>query len=282
MWNGIIVILIVAVILGATIIIARHRRTEPPTSSQPSAKQVAGQTNGLNEINQPIAYYRPVVLSEDFDMTGYHELADNSLLLSTASQLIPAAVNAISAVASSAAQAANQDAFQVILQAGQELSKSTAGEDLYRAMTRLPGEKVFAGQANLKPIRATPSEIATKTGAVASVMSLVSLAVGQYYMTEINGKLEHIDHSVEQIRNFQNIELMSSVRSVIRETKHVSQYQDEIVMNDSERRDARVHVRELEESAGKLLDQLNALILSGLTEVTKYSEYERQTREIFR
>ena len=275
---------IAVVVLAAILILFKIRKLQSIDRGLPSTTDHSDDLRELDQSSerdvQPLGYYEELSPDEDLDLSEYQEIENSDRLRSTISQLIPATATVFSGLASSAAKNATQGAYQVLLKSGQELTKSKAGPDLFRGISHLTGHKETAGHVNLRKIDGTASELATNTGAVAGVMAVASMIVGQYYMTEINGKLSDINQAVDRIQNFQNTALLSEVRSLIRETKHIAQYNDEIMASQNERMDAREHVRELEEKAGKLLDQINALILPELIDVKNFSEYEQHTHAI--
>lgn len=225
-----------------------------------------------------LGYIREVDLSDEFDMSQYRPMLNSGKLLSTISQTFPAASSVTSALASGIAEKAGSGAYQVIMQSGQSLMHSKNGENLYKGITQAAGHRGIAGSADLKPINSTVSELATKTGAVAGVMSVASMVVGQYYMTEINGKLESISESIDDIKNFQKTELLAQISTVVRESRQLSVYNDEIMESASERQLARHRASDFEEKSGELLDQINSLIRLELVPSGKFSEYERHTR----
>lgn len=225
-----------------------------------------------------LGYIQEVDLSDEFDMSQYRPMPNSGRLLSTISQTLPAASSVTSTLASEIAEKAGSGAYQVIMQSGQSLMHSKNGENLYKGITQAAGHRGIAGSADLKPINSTASELAAKTGAVAGVMAVASMVVGQYYMTEINGKLESISESIDDIKNFQKTELLAQISTVVRESRQLSVYNDEIMESASERQLARHRASDFEEKSGELLDQINSLIRLELVPSGKFSEYERHTR----
>ncbi len=79
-------------------------------------------------------------------------------------------------------------------------SKDVAGA----ARGYVHGGKGIAAQANLTKVDMTKVTKATNVAnSVASVMNVGSLVVGQYYMSEINSKLETVTKSIDKIGDFQ-------------------------------------------------------------------------------
>ncbi|EKP96818.1 hypothetical protein LCA211_2092 [Lacticaseibacillus casei 21/1] len=275
-----VIFILIAVAISMTVL----RRTDQKIADKPATDLNSEQwLPDYSDSKVPaekitLGYIQEVDLSDEFDMSQYRPMPNSGRLLSTISQTLPAASSVTSALASEIAEKAGSGAYQVIMQSGQSLMHSKNGENLYRGITQAAGHRGIAGSADLKPINSTASELAAKTGAVAGVMAVASMVVGQYYMTEINGKLESISESIDDIKNFQKTELLAQISTVVRESRQLSVYNDEIMESASERQLARHRASDFEEKSGELLDQINSLIRLELVPSGKFSEYERHTR----
>ena len=275
-----VIFILIAVAISMTVL----RRTDQKIADKPATDLNSEQwLPDYSDSKVPaekitLGYIQEVDLSDEFDMSQYRPMPNSGRLLSTISQTLPAASSVTSALASEIAEKAGSGAYQVIMQSGQSLMHSKNGENLYKGITQAAGHRGIAGSADLKPINSTASELAAKTGAVAGVMSVASMVVGQYYMTEINGKLESISESIDDIKNFQKTELLAQISTVVRESRQLSVYNDEIMESASERQLARHRASDFEEKSGELLDQINSLIRLELVPSGEFSEYERHTR----
>lgn len=280
----IITFAVIVILIAVAILVTVLRRTDQKIADKPATDLNSEQwLPDYSDSKVPaekitLGYIQEVDLSDEFDMSQYRPMPNSGRLLSTISQTLPAASSVTSALASEIAEKAGSGAYQVIMQSGQSLMHSKNGENLYRGITQAAGHRGIAGSADLKPINSTASELAAKTGAVAGVMAVASMVVGQYYMTEINGKLESISESIDDIKNFQKTELLAQISTVVRESRQLSVYNDEIMESASERQLARHRASDFEEKSGELLDQINSLIRLELVPSSKFSEYERHTR----
>ena len=64
-------------------------------------------------------------------------------------------------------------------------------------------------------------------------MNVIILSfLGQYYITQINSKLEKICNDISKIADFQDNEFKSRVFSLIKHTERIANYQAEIIEND--------------------------------------------------
>lgn len=280
----IITFAVIVILIALAILVTVLRRTDQKIADKPATDLNSEQClPDYSDSKVPaekitLGYIQEVDLSDEFNMSQYRPMPNSGRLLSTISQTLPAASSVTSALASEIAEKAGSGAYQVIMQSGQSLMHSKNGENLYRGITQAAGHRGIAGSADLKPINSTASELAAKTGAVAGVMAVASMVVGQYYMTEINGKLESISESIDDIKNFQKTELLAQISTVVRESRQLSVYNDEIMESASERQLARHRASDFEEKSGELLDQINSLIRLELVPSGEFSEYERHTR----
>lgn len=156
--------------------------------------------NGANEIadeweNQIISVER-LPANLEVKESSLHEIADQNLI-SRISTLSPAIVNTLGktkTVTSTVTSTMEGDFFSVILKNGGDLAKVKGDtEDLRRGFTM--GSKGIKEHAMLKKInpkitRETNQTTAMATSATANIMNVASLIVGQYYMSQVNSKLE--------------------------------------------------------------------------------------------
>lgn len=113
-------------------------------------------------------------------------------------------------------------------------SKLTKSKDLAGAARGyVNGGRGVAAQANLTKVDMTKiSKATTVANGVANVMNVGSLVVGQYYMTEINAKLEKMNDNINKISDFQDREFKSRIMSLIARTEKYSAFSTEIIEND--------------------------------------------------
>ena len=118
------------------------------------------------------------------------------------------------------------------------------------------------------------------SNAASAAMGVASMVVGQYYMDQINSKLELIEDGINKISNFQNNEYRSKVFSLVAHIKKIADYQIEILENDELRIAKITQLDNLEEECTQLLGQAN-LTLTDFTQKTDldYASYEKELTE---
>lgn len=112
-------------------------------------------------------------------------------------------------------------------------------------------------------------------------MNVIILSfLGQYYITQINSKLEKIGNDISKIADFQDNEFKSRVFSLIKHTERIANYQAEIIENDELRLSKISQLDNLEEECTKLLGQAN-LTLAGFAQKNDldYDAYENVLKE---
>ena len=107
---------------------------------------------------------------------------------------------------------------------------------------------------------------------VANVLNVGSLVVGQYYMSEINSRLETMSKNVSKISDFQDREFKSRILSLIARVGKISNFSSEILESD-DLRNLKLHtLDDLEGEGAQLLQQVN-LAIDEIIKKNKKSDY---------
>ncbi|MER2175464.1 MAG: hypothetical protein ABS911_12360 [Carnobacterium sp.] len=209
-----------------------------------------------------------------------HEIT-NTNIISSLSSLSPAIVNALGktqTVNTTTTTKLTGDFYQVILKSGGELAKSKNMENARRAFTQ--GSKGVKEHANLVKIDPKATKEVTKTtkmatSVTANIMNVASLIVGQYYMSEVNSKLEDMNKSISEISDYQKREFKSHVRSLVVNVRDISKFSKEIFEDDTIRNNKLIHLQQLQERTTQLLEQVNLEIEEKIQKQshTNYDEY---------
>lgn len=175
---------------------------------------------------------------------------------------------------------AKMDVYKVIIPSGKQLVKSKDMGGALRAFYR--DAKGIEGQANLVKIDLnTLSKSGNVANVVANVMNVGSLVVGQYYMAEIDAKLEVINQNIDKIADFQEREFKSRILSLIAQVRTMSSFSKEIIENDELRKRKLQTLDNLEGEAIKLLQQVNLAIdeLTKKNQTVDYKVYQKLVDE---
>lgn len=161
-----------------------------------------------------------------------------------------------------AAESAGQ-LYRAIIPKGTELADSQAMEGAKRGIFH--AERGIKGHANLVPVEQQQidpnlgQELAAANVA-GSVMNIASLVVGQYYMAQINGRLESVEEGIGKISEFQNVEYRSAVYALVAAVKKSSTFRFEVMENDELRIRELSYLKERENEYAKLLGHANITI----------------------
>lgn len=180
----------------------------------------------------------------------------------------------------------NGDIYRAVIPSGATLSKSTQMEGAVRGFYR--GAEGFKGHANLVKVEApklakvNPAKISKASSVangVANVMNIGSLVVGQYYMSEINSKLETMTKSIDQISDFQDREFKSRILSLLSRVGEISEFSSEIMENDEQRKIKLTTLEDLKGIATELLGQVN-LTITDISEKSPNPDYKEYLEKV--
>ena len=214
------------------------------------------------------------------DEARLSEISD-STVIARISQAVPAiAETATRTVANNALK--NMAVYKAILPAGKTLAKSRTMEGAYRGFARggTAANSPFSANANL--VKVDVSKTTAVASGVANVMNVASLVVGQYYMSEINGRLETLTKSVDRIGDFQQREFKSRIASLIAHVGEISQFSSEIMEDETQRH---IKMQTLDALRIRATDLLGQVIISidGITSANPspdYKNYEDSISEL--
>lgn len=194
-------------------------------------------------------------ISED-DLNYLAEITDKKVLAKI-DNAIPAVAKIISSVDAGNKVKNLGELYQVVIPKGAELYKSKSMESAVRGFYKMDGVKGIAGNANLVKADGAAYKNLAVLNTVNAVMSVASMVVGQYFMTQINGELEGISSSVQEIADFQKNEYKSKVYTLIAEVQKASTFQVEIIDNNELRNRELQHLKSLEHECAELIGQAN-------------------------
>lgn len=276
----VIIGIIIVVIAAGIILYTKSKKKETVLSETKDASNtvLVKQNGALSEMHQT----DEVVIQMEMlpaESIGYEsslvEITD-SKVLAHINNLVPGLAQAGNAVnnAAQAVQAANGEVlYRAVIPVGAKLTNSKAMEGAVRGIYH--GTDGIKGHANLVAVEAHKGT-AVVANTAAAAMSVASMVVGQYYMTQINPELGEISDGISQIQDFQDNEYRSRVFSLVAHVKKIADFQTEILENDELRLSKITQLDSLEEECTQLLGQAN-LTLAGFAKKTglDYEAYEK-------
>lgn len=174
-----------------------------------------------------------------------------------------------------AVQLTGKAIYSVKIPAGEQIANSRATEGAFRGFYH--GKHGIKGHADLIPEKGY-FEKAAAANATSVAMSVASLIVGQYYMTQINKQLNNINAGLSQITDFQNNEFRSKVISLITLVTQTADYLPEILENEELRMTRVYQINGLYENCVQLLTQASITLETCANK--KYLDYESYEKEL--
>ena len=170
-----------------------------------------------------------LISERTLDERKLYEIKDSNVI-ARISEVVPALTNIVARTVTNKGLQSVGEVYRVIIPSGATLSKSKNLEGAVRGF--YSNGKGIAGQANLVKINPAQLSKASKVAnGVANVMNVASLVVGQYYMSEVNDKLQTMNKSISEIGDFQQREFKSKIFSLITRVGKISKFSSDILEN---------------------------------------------------
>lgn len=247
---------IVAIALAVVVFLYSRRSRE----SSDTVAEIVPKT--MEEVSQPAVTVSKLPAVIDVKPNLLHEITDKNLL-SRVTALTPAIVNVLGKTQTVTTETTTKIAggfYKVVLAHGGSLVKSKTMDGAFRGITKEGNHiKEMANLVKMQPTQVQKVTQTTQmaTSAVANVMNVASLVVGQYYMTEINGKLEKMAKSISEISDYQKREFKSRSQSLVITVQSLSKFSQELFEDKTIRNDKLLQLQRLSERATELLLQVN-------------------------
>ena len=153
--------------------------------------------------------------------------------------------------------------FKVELPVG-ELHKIKGETDKYRALAKGVDGRII-GHAKLTPAQVEIAKGAKAAAAVSGAMQVAAMVVGQYYMAEINGQLDSMKETLNDVKDFQVREFKGTVRALIVNISQLSKFSADYVENAELARLKLMECANFRAEVTKLLEQVNLAIEESIT-----------------
>ncbi|MDD7794784.1 topoisomerase IV [Clostridium sp. 'White wine YQ'] len=219
-----------------------------------------------------------LLVTTEINEKSLFEITDRTVIARISETIPAAAETAAKTITNKALK--NVELYKAVIPSGATLAESRQMEGAVRGI--YSGAKGIKGHANLVKVDPTKiSKSASVANGVANVMNVGSLVVGQYYMSEINSKLETMAKSIDQISDFQDREFKSRILSLLSRVEEISQFSSEIMENDEQRKIKLTTLENLKGIATELLGQVNITItdISQKSHNPDFKEYQEKVDE---
>lgn len=256
---------------GKELIISPQDEKEGAVEPKPTA---------YSDNSQELAEVVVEPISKDVFESNLHlqEIKD-PFLVSQIDSVIPSAIRMGSKFVSHKAN--SETLYKVILRKGGKLADSKTVRGAKRAFSI--GENGITEQANL--VEVNPLHEKSVLNASKDIFNVASLVVGQYYMSQIDSKMETLSNELQDLHSFFENEYRGKVVSLIESVYNSSKFRMEIVSNDelrkqeinnvqSFRKDCLDLLCEAETSIDSILMKKNLNYQNYLSEIKKLSEWK--------
>ena len=267
---ALIFILVLAVVAIAVVLVAvSKRKANINNKGNLGVEGLLPIVSGDGEIIIPI---NQLPSTAALDNTKLFEITDNTVI-ARISDTIPGAAQTIAKTVTNKALK-NVEFFKMDIPSS-ALAKSKEVKGAFRAFSR--GKNEIRKNANL--VKVDPSKVSKASAmanGVANVMNVGSLVVGQYYMAEINAKIETMSKNIDKISDFQDREFKSRILALIARVKEISNFSAEILESDELRNRKLQTLDDLKGEGIQLLQQVNLDIDDTIKKNQKpdYKEYQ--------
>lgn len=263
------IVLIIVVFIIGFIIYFKHFKS---TTKVDNIKKEENQNLIKNESNNQIIISE-IKMEDIKNKSNLIEIKD-SKLIKHVNNLVPELMqtkNTINNVVKS-----NNTLYQAIIPKGATLSESSNIKGAVRGFYR--NKKGIEGHADLIPVDNSTNMI---NNTIASGVNITSMIVGQYYMAQIDSKLNDISIEINKIESFQNNEYKGKIFALVAQVKQISTFQLEI-LNDEEFRKAELNkLNDLEHICIELLGQANYQIESIIEKkINTFEIYDNELKQL--
>lgn len=186
------------------------------------------------------------------------EIKDNRVL-SSLTQIIPN-VTQLAAATSNAIIAGKEKVYRMVLPVGETLAKAADGDGL-RGFSRLGNNIKSHGR-----FYEVDTSASQALNATAAVMNIASIVVGQYYMSQINTKLDGISSQINKIAEFQEKEYKGKVNSLVSKIREITAYHADIIQSEQQCSEEIANINRYETRNTELLGQANDQIMGIIQE----------------
>lgn len=275
-WVGVAAVIVAAILVFIKIKKDKNIRNENNLNSEQTL--IEENEHELCEINYTNDFIQIEELSADNapNTNNLVEITDKKVLAHI-DNIIPSIAQSALSIgnAAHAMKSGSETLYKAIIPAGTKLANSKSMQNAQRGIYFKDGK---IGNANFKAVKPEKGKLITPNY-IASVVSVASMIVGEYYMGQIQKQLENISDEISKISQFQDNEFKSRVFSLVLHVKEISNFQVEIIENNELRLSKLSQLDGLEEECTKLLGQTN-LTLEEYAKKSdlKYEQYEKEVR----
>ena len=255
-----LILLVCLIIIGILCYLLINKNQSKETITEEKSE------NSMVVKDEQPSYFPAIQIIENNDIIPSNKsLIKNEVVKSTLSKIDNVAPKASNIVSSSKNAVELTKNGKVLFSASVEdanIMLSAGGNKFYGAqISKVSGKNknLFTGQTQFTKETGLTKDL-TKQQLTNVGMNAASIVVGQYYMSEINDKLEDIKNSIDNISNFQDSEYLSKLLHTCSKINEITENQNDILLNEETRKNAYSDIKDIETKCAELLGQANIQI----------------------
>ena len=255
-----LILLVCLIIIGILCYLLINRNQSKETIIEEKSE------NSMVVKDEQPSYFPAIQIIENNDIIPSNKaLIKNEVVKSTLSKIDNVAPKASNIVSSSKNAVELTKNGKILFSASVEdanIMLSAGGNKFYGAqISKVSGKNknLFTGQTQFTKETGLTKDL-TKQQLTNVGMNAASIVVGQYYMSEINDKLEDIKNSIDNISNFQDSEYLSKLLHTCSKINEITENQNDILLNEETRKNAYSDIKDIETKCAELLGQANIQI----------------------
>ncbi len=279
------ILILALIILVVILIIFLFKKPKEKYIEEPQITQITREVIINPELEDDNEQYELIIPIEKLPMNIKYP--ENRLIKITDNSVVARISQTIPDIATTLAKTINNNAlkkmemYKAVIPTGANLTKSKQMEGAVRGFYK--DAKGIQGHANLVKVDTTKiSKAGNLANSAAGIMNVGSLVVGQYYMTEINDKLESMKHDIGKISDFQDKEFKSRILSLIDRVSIITEFSSDILENDELRKTKLHTLEDLDGEGTQLLYQVNLTLDDIINKNSKidFKYYKETVQEI--
>lgn len=254
-------LILIAVMVAAVFCLFLWKKGRMPILSEEDEGRLVAQNSFLSQRSNPDNADFSFRLSEipgldEEEEARMVEITDPEVI-SRIDAVIPGTLQVIANVDaahaySQALKSAGQ-VFEAVLPPGAVLSQSREMDNAVRGFFRGTGR--IRGAGNFVHYDPNIGKKLVVANTVNTAMSLSSIVVGQYYMTQITARLKDISGKISNVSDFLDNEYKSKVIALLVAVQNIASFQVETIENEEERNRDLNKLNRLEHKCSELLGQ---------------------------
>ncbi len=216
----------------------------------------------------------------NLDETGLVEITNSHILGKIESFIFSAGSTGLSIKnAVNSVKGKNETLYKIALQKGGQLANSTKTTGAKKAFT-IKNNRIQEN-ADLIPVFQTIDTGAIITNVGAAAMNVASMVVGQYYMSQIDARLNSISNGLSKIIDFLDIQYKSQVASLTESVYAISKFKISSLENEELRNRELDNLQSLRNKCQELLNQAETTLETLIDKnCSSYNDYEKTVKEI--